>query len=177
MRPRADAGHGVLVPQTMAIRSMRLALYQPEIALNVGAILRLGACLGVPVDIIEPCGFPFDRRAVRRSAMDYYDHVALTRHRSWDAFIASHEAQREARLVLLTTRGERSYQSFAFTEGDTLLAGSESAGVSDAVRQAADARVRVPMVAGVRSLNVAVACAMVLGEALRQTGNLPEHDA
>lgn len=153
---------------------MRLALYQPDIAPNVGTLLRLAACMDVPVDIIEPCGFPFDERAVRRGALDYFDHVRLTRHAAWDAFIAARAAADEAgRLVLLTTTGDQRYDRFRFRPGDTLMAGRESAGVPEAVHRVADARVLIPMKQGLRSLNVAVACAMALGEALRQTDQFP----
>ena len=152
---------------------MRLALFEPDIPQNTGAMLRLGACLGVAVDVIEPCGFVWDDRRLRRAGMDYLDAVTLVRHRSWDAYLAS-PARATTRLVLLSTRAAPSYARFAFDAGDTLLVGRESAGVTDAVRAAADAAVRIPMVAGVRSLNVALAAAVVLGEALRQTGALPE---
>ena len=150
---------------------MRLALYQPEIAPNVGTLLRLGACLGVAIDIIEPCGFPFDLRLIRRSAMDYLDRVELTRHRSWAAFLA---ARAPGRLVLLTTRAELSHVAFTYRASDIRLAGRESAGAPPAVHEAADARLRIPMRPGLRSLNLAVACALVLGEALRQTGGFTE---
>ncbi len=151
---------------------MRLALYQPDIPQNTGAILRLCACLGVAVDLIEPFGFVWDDRHLKRAGMDYLDQVALTRHRSWDAF---QTAPKAGRLILLTTRGTIAYQRFAFRADDTLLFGRESAGVPEAVHQAADARVAVPMRAGLRSINVAMTAAMVLGEALRQTGLLPEN--
>lgn len=153
---------------------MRLALYQPDIPPNVGTILRLAACMAVPVDLIEPCGFPFDERAVRRAALDYLDHVHLIRHRSWDAFMATRrDLDAPGRLVLLTTRGNQAYDRFRFAPDDTLLMGRESAGVPDAVHAAVEARLRIPMKMGMRSLNVAVACAMALGEALRQTDQLP----
>lgn len=148
---------------------MRIALYQPDIAQNVGTLLRLGACLGVPADIIEPCGFPFGERALRRSGMDYLDHADYTAHASWDAFLAA----RSGRLVLLTTRADVAYTGFRFAPGDVLLLGRESAGVPDEVHARAEARVAIPMAPGLRSLNVAVAAAMVLGEALRQTGEFP----
>lgn len=151
---------------------MKIALYQPDIAANVGAMLRLGACLGVAVEIIEPCGFPFDMRLIRRVALDYIDHVEMHRHASWAAFQTAPERD-AGRLVLLSTRGEVRYDRFRFQPGDTLLFGRESAGVPPEVREAADAVVRVPLAGGMRSLNVASACAMVLGEALRQTDLLP----
>ena len=150
---------------------MRLALFEPDIPQNTGTLLRLGACLGVGVDIIEPCGFLLDDRWLRRAGMDYLAAVELARHVSWERFI---EAPRPGRLVLLTTRGDISYHRFAFRPDDTLLLGRESAGAPEAVHDVADARVRVPLRPSARSLNVALAAAMVLGEALRQTGLLPE---
>jgi tRNA (cytidine/uridine-2'-O-)-methyltransferase len=153
---------------------MRLALYQPDIPQNAGTILRLGACLGVPVDIIEPCGFLFDDRRLRRAGLDYAAQAAITLHRSW---LAYQEARRssgtQGRLLLLTTSGSVDYAGFAFAAGDTLLVGRESAGVPEEVHAAADARLAVPMCPGLRSLNVALAAAMVLGEALRQTQQFP----
>ncbi len=148
---------------------MRMALYQPDQAPNVGTLLRLAACMGVAVDIIEPCGFPFGPRALRRSGMDYLAHAEYTAHRDWGAFLAAGPG----RLVLLTTRAETAYTAFGFAPGDVLLLGRESAGVPEAVHRRAEARVAVPMAAGLRSLNVAVAAGMVLGEALRQTGGFP----
>ncbi len=148
---------------------LRLALYQPDIPQNCGTLLRLGACLGVPLDVIEPCGFVLSDRLLKRAGMDYLDKAALTRHADWDAF----RARLPGRLVLLTTAGEQSYHAFSFRPDDTLLLGRESAGVPPEVHQAADARLAIPMKAGLRSLNVAVAGAMALGEALRQTGGFP----
>jgi tRNA (cytidine/uridine-2'-O-)-methyltransferase len=150
---------------------MRLALYEPDIPQNTGAILRLCACFGVAVDLIEPFGFVWDDRHLKRAGMDYLNEVVLTRHRSWDAF---YTAPKAGRLVLLTTRATTPYQRFAFRADDTLLFGRESAGVPDAVHRAADARLVIPLRAGLRSLNVALAAALVLGEALRQTDLLPE---
>jgi len=147
---------------------MRLALYQPDIPQNTGTIIRLCACLGVPLDVIEPCGFTFTDRQLRRAAMDYAPLAEVQRHASWSRF-------REAtagRLILLTTRGKTAYTAFTFADGDVLLCGSEAAGVPQDVHDAAAARLRVPMRIDARSLNVAVAAAMVLGEALRQTGGL-----
>lgn len=155
---------------------MRLALYQPDIPQNTGAMLRLAACFAVGVDLIEPCGFVWSDRRLRRAGMDYLDGVALTRHESWTAFqSALHASPTRGRLLLLTTRGNTSYAEFAFRPGDTLLVGRETAGVPDEVHAAADARLAIPMCPGVRSLNVALAAAIVLGEALRQTGELPLH--
>ena len=145
---------------------MRLALFQPDIAGNVGTILRLGACLGVPVDLIEPMGFPYGDRALARAGMDYAGHAAVTRHPDWTAF----EAGVAERIVLLTTAGAVPLPAARFEATDVLLLGSEGAGVPAFVHDRADLTVRVPLRAGFRSLNVAVAAAMVLGEALRQTG-------
>lgn len=148
---------------------MRLVLFEPDIPQNAGTLMRAAACLGVPVDVIEPCGFVLSDAKLRRAGMDYLDRLDLTRHASWGAF----RGVRGGRLVLLTTRADESYTTFRFAADDRLMVGRESAGVPDAVFQACDARVRIPMVAGVRSLNVAVAAAMVLGEALRQTEGFP----
>jgi tRNA (cytidine/uridine-2'-O-)-methyltransferase len=154
---------------------MRIALYQPDIAQNTGTILRLAACLGVEAHIIEPAGFPTSDRAFRRAGMDYLDRVALMRHVSWAAFEAWRR-ERALRLVLLTTQAERSYLDHRFADADVLLFGRESAGVPEEVHAAADARLLIPMRPGLRSLNVAMACAIVVGEALRQTGGLPPVD-
>ena len=144
-----------------------LALYQPDIPQNTGTILRMAACLGIAVEIIEPAGFDVSDRHLRRSGLDYLDHVAITRHPSWAAFEAW-RARSGARLVLATTTAERSYTAFPFADGDCILMGRESAGVPDAVHRAADARVAVPIREGMRSLNVAVAAAMIVGEAIRR---------
>jgi tRNA (cytidine/uridine-2'-O-)-methyltransferase len=152
---------------------MRLALYQPDIPQNAGSLMRLCACLGVAMDIIEPCGFLLSDRNFRRAGLDYRDGVDLSQHESWAAF----SAQKRGRLVLLTTKAAQPYAGFAFAPGDTLMVGRESAGVPDDVHQAADARLLIPMQAGMRSLNVAQAAAMVLGEALRQTGLFPVSEA
>lgn len=148
---------------------MRLALYEPDIPQNAGALLRLAACLGLAVDLIEPAGFVLSDRKLRRAGMDYIDMAPLRRHDSWSAF----ERTASGRLVLLTTRGDRPYTDFRFAADDILLLGRESAGVPDTVHARAEARLRVPMVAGARSLNVALAAAMVLSEALRQTNGFP----
>lgn len=147
---------------------MRLALYEPDIPPNTGTLLRLGACLGVAVDIIEPCGFPFSIRSLKRAGMDYLDHADIMRHADWASFDAWRRAA-QSRLILLTTKAAQPYTDFAFTPGDILLLGRESAGVPDHVHHAADGRLMIPMRPGLRSLNVAIAGAMVLGEALRQT--------
>ena len=153
---------------------MRLALYQPDIPPNTGAMLRLAACFGVSVDIIEPCGFPFSDRDLRRAGMDYIDHVDLRRHESWDAFVAD---RGKGRLVLLTTQGSKPYTAHRFAQDDILLVGRETAGVPDEVHEAADARLVVPMAPHTRSINVALASAIVLGEALRQTDLFPRPQA
>jgi len=151
---------------------IRIALYQPDIAQNTGTILRLCACLGVQAHIVEPAGFPTSDRAFRRAGMDYLAEVDLKRHVSWPAF----EAWRRGtglRLVLFTTRAQRSYLDHGYDERDVLMFGRESAGVPEEVHAAADMQLLIPMRAGLRSLNVAVACAMAVGEALRQAGIAP----
>jgi len=148
---------------------MRLALHQPDQAGNVGAILRLAACLGVPVDIIEPCGFPWSDKALKRAGMDYAEIASVTRHASWEAF----EAERGGRLVLLTTAGDVRLNQAGFDRDDLLLLGSESRGVPADIHARAALRVRIPQVAGTRSLNIAVAAGIALAEALRQTKNWP----
>ncbi len=150
----------------------RLALFQPDIAGNVGTLARLAACLDVGLDIIEPCGFALGDKAFARAAMDYAGHVQLVRHVDWAAFAQwRHSAAR--RLVLLTTKASMAYTAFSFQPGDVLLVGQESAGVPDSVHSSADARVTIPLRPPMRSLNVALAAAMVLGEALRQTELFP----
>jgi tRNA (cytidine/uridine-2'-O-)-methyltransferase len=151
---------------------MRLALYQPDIPQNTGTMLRLAACLGVPVDIIEPAGFDVSDRNFRRAGLDYIDHADIKRHNSWRAFEDWRRAKR-LRLILATTKGVLPYTDFAFAGGDILLLGRESAGVAEEVHGAADARIVIPMRPGLRSINVAVAAAMILGEALRQTASFP----
>ncbi|MEA2870677.1 MAG: tRNA (cytidine/uridine-2-O-)-methyltransferase [Hyphomicrobiales bacterium] len=150
---------------------MQLALYEPDIAQNTGTILRLCACLGVAAHIIEPAGFPVSDRAFRRAGMDYLDQVTLRRHSSWAAFDAWRRGERH-KLVLFTTHAAKSYLDHPFAADDILLFGRESAGVPEDVHAAADARLTIPMRPGLRSLNVAMACAIVVGEALRQTGGL-----
>ena len=156
---------------------MRLALYQPDIPPNAGTMLRLAACLGVAVDIIEPCGFPADERSFRRATLDYIDKVEVRLHQSWQAFLAARAAETRGRLLLLTTQAIQDYTAFDYRCTDTILVGREPAGVPTTVHSAADHRLVVPMVAGARSLNVALAAAMVLGEALRQTGRVAVGDA
>jgi len=149
---------------------MRIALFEPEIAGNVGAVLRLGACLGAAVDLIEPMGFVWDDKRVRRTAMDYIDHVEIARHAGFDAFRTSIGSRR---LILFSTKSSQSAYDFAFMADDVLLFGKESAGVPAAVVDACDARVRLPMRAEVRSMNLATSVALALGEGLRQTASLP----
>ena len=145
---------------------MRIALYQPDIPQNTGTILRMAACFGIPVDVIEPCGFALSDSRMRRAGMDYVDHVDWTRHLSWDRFRAD---RAPGRLVLLTTKAETALPDFSFEESDTLLFGRESAGVPEDVHDAADARVLIPMEPGLRSLNIAVSASVATWEALRQT--------
>ncbi len=148
---------------------MRVALFEPDIAANTGTIIRLGACMGVAIDIIEPCGFPFGDASLKRAGLDYLPRASVRRHASFDAF----RGKLEGRLVVATTKAPQPFARFAFDETDTLLFGRESAGVTKEVLAAADAQIRIPMAEGMRSLNVAVAAAMVLGEALRQTNGFP----
>lgn len=159
----------------ITLSCMRIALYQPDIPQNTGAILRLCACLGVGCDVIEPCGFLFDDRRMRRAGMDYVAAADLVRHASWRRFLDSLPTRPggSGRLVLLTTAGSVPYTEAAYHPDDTLLLGRESAGVPPEVHEAADLRVVVPMRPGMRSLNVAMAAAIVTAEALRQTGGLP----
>ena len=148
---------------------MRIALFQPDIPQNAGALLRLVACLGLAVDIIEPCGFVMSDKHLRRAGMDYLTQVDLTRHLSWRHFLDA----RNGRLVLLTTQAQTAYTDLAYRPDDILLAGRESAGVPPEVHAAVEARGGVPMRPGLRSLNVALATAMVVGEAMRQTAGFP----
>lgn len=152
---------------------MDIALYQPDQPPNTGTLLRLGACMQVPVHIIEPCGFPFSRRALQRYAMDYADHVELHHHMDWAAF-ETWRQNAARRLILLTTKTDTAYSDFEFQPNDILLVGSESTGAPESVHTAVDARLTIPMSKQVRSLNVAVSMAMVLGEGLRQTGCWPQ---
>jgi tRNA (cytidine/uridine-2'-O-)-methyltransferase len=148
--------------------TMEIALYEPDIPQNTGTILRLAACLGLGAHLIEPAGFPTTDRAFRRAGMDYLDHVRLKRHPDWAAFAAWRRGT-GTRLVLFTTRASLCYLDYAFGAGDVLLFGRESAGVPEMVHAAADARLVIPMRPSLRSINVAMACAMAVGEALRQT--------
>ena len=149
---------------------MRIALFEPEIAGNVGAILRLCACFGAAVDLIEPMGFAWDDRRVRRTAMDYIDHVAITRHADFGAFKTAIGSRR---LLLFSTKSQQSAYDFAFMAEDVLLFGKESAGVPTAIADVCHAQVRIPMRPQVRSMNLATSAALALGEALRQTATLP----
>ena len=148
---------------------MRIAVFEPDIPQNAAAIIRLGACLSLPIDVIEPCGFLFSDAGFRRAGLDYVERAEIVRHRSWEAFCGA----RTGRLVLLTTKASLAYTALAFMPSDTLLLGRESAGAPDFVHEAADERVRIPLKPGLRSLNVAQAAAMVLGEALRQIEGFP----
>ncbi len=143
---------------------VRLATFQPDIAQNLGSMIRLSACLDVPIDVIEPCGFPFSVKALRRAAMDYADIADITRHDSWETYIAV----QTGRIILMTTDGATPLWDFEFRDGDTIMMGRESAGVPDEVREAADAALLIPMPGGGRSLNVAVSAGIALGEACRQ---------
>ena len=157
---------------------MRLALYQPDIPQNTGTLLRLSACMGIGLDIIEPCGFILDDRRLKRAGMDYIDLAAMKRHNSWQSFEQQRKALSPApRLVLLTTKATTAYSDFTFQPDDILLLGQESCGAPREVHDAADARIIVPMAGGVRSLNIAISAAMVLGEALRQTSSFPKPDS
>jgi len=151
---------------------IRLALYEPDIPQNAGTLLRLCACLGVDAHLIEPTGFPSSDRAFRRAGMDYLDAVSLQRHISWTQFQDWRQADL-GRLVLATTKAAENYTDFRFLPGDIIMTGRESAGVPDSVHGAADARIKIPMRSSLRSINVAVAAAMLLGEALRQTSGFP----
>ena len=152
---------------------MRIALFEPDIAANTGTIIRLGACMNVAIDIIEPCGFPFGDASLKRAGLDYLPRADIVRHASWQAF----RAATSARIVLATTKAAKPYTALAYAPDDILLFGRESAGVTEEVLAAAAERVRIPMAEGLRSLNVAIAAAMILGEALRQTGALEGNKA
>jgi tRNA (cytidine/uridine-2'-O-)-methyltransferase len=149
---------------------MRIALYQPEIAGNVGAILRLAACMNVAVDVIEPTGFVFSDARMKRAGMDYIDQANMVRHSDWTAF----HGQVSGRMILMTTKGSGSLYEFAFEPSDTLIFGRESAGVPEAVANKCAARLRIPIAASARSLNLSVSAGIAIAEALRQTGDLPK---
>ena len=157
---------------------MRLALYQPDIAQNVGSLIRLSACFNTPLDIIEPCGFPLDMRRIKQTfkqvAMDYTDHVQMIRHTSWEAFLDYQQVELAgSRICLLTTKGSQAHHTIEYRPDDILLCGRESAGVPDDVHNRADMRVKIPMAANARSLNIASAATIVLAEGLRQTNAWP----
>ena len=147
-------------------KQIGIALFQPDIPQNVGAAMRLCACMGAHLDVIEPCGFPWDQKKIRQAGMDYVDHVSMTRHDSWQEFKTN---KPESRLILLTTKTNQSYFDFEFKAGDILIAGQESSGAPDYVHEEVDARVTIPMSGQARSMNVINATAMILSEALRQT--------
>ena len=151
----------------MTHSDLRLALYQPDIAQNVGTMIRFASCLGVEVDVIEPCGFVWGGNPMKRAGMDYLDKANIRRHLDYDDFMAQ---KQNRRVILLTTKGAVAYTEFAFQSNDILMVGQESCGVPDAVHSDVDARVIIPMMPDVRSVNVAVSASMVMGEALRQTG-------
>jgi tRNA (cytidine/uridine-2'-O-)-methyltransferase len=151
---------------------MRLALFQPDIPQNLGGAIRLAACLGLELDVIEPCAFPLGDRAMKRAALDYGPLAQAIRHDGWSAFLA-HPARREGRLVLFTTRSNQSLHEFSFSAGDTLLFGQESVGAPEAVHAAAEARLVIPIRAGARSLNLVSACSIAAAEALRQVKGFP----
>ena len=155
---------------------MRLALFQPDIPQNTGTLLRLGACLDVALDIIEPCGFIFNEKAMRRAGMDYLEQVSYRRHNSWQDFLAFRQEHPEeyGRLVLMTTHASNPYTEFNFKKNDIILMGRESAGVPQEVHETVDARLLIPMNKNARSINMAVSAAMVLGEGLRQTHLFPQ---
>ncbi len=147
---------------------INIALYQPDIPQNVGSAIRLCACLGIPLDIIEPCGFPWDMKKIKQSGMDYLNQANLTRHNSWGAFKETYKGRR---LILMTTKASVPYTDFTFQDGDILIAGRESSGVPDDVHTQMDGRVLIPMHGEARSLNIINATAMITGEALRQVTN------
>ena len=152
---------------------MRIALYEPDIPQNTGAIIRLASCFDIGVDIIEPCGFVFSSRRMKRSGMDYIDRVDIKLYSSWEKFYELYNVNIKNRIILLTTKGNISHTKFSYDTDDILLLGRESAGVPDAVHLAANSRIIVPIVAEARSLNIVTSAAMVLGEALRQTSTYP----
>ncbi|MBI2239175.1 MAG: tRNA (cytidine(34)-2'-O)-methyltransferase [Magnetospirillum gryphiswaldense] len=149
---------------------LRLALYQPDIPQNAGTLIRLSACLGIPLDVIEPCGFLWDEKRMRRAGMDYVDHARVNRHASYATF---RQSLGGGRLVLLTTAGSQRLDGFSFLAGDVIMVGRESAGVPDEVAAQADARLRIPMAPGLRSLNVALAATLAVGQALGQLNAYP----
>ncbi len=156
---------------------MKIALFEPDIPQNTGSMIRLAACMGVVLHIVEPCGFPFNDKRMRRVTMDYFDAASIVRHISWQRFLDFYQSQAGARVIVLSAHATQSYTEFAFRPGDILLLGRESAGLPEHVKAEADAMIRIPMQPGVRSLNVALAASMVLGEALRQTQGFTKGNA
>lgn len=163
----ADFAPHLLLKGVFQGMNVRLASYQPDIALNLGSMIRLSACFATPIDVIEPCGFPFSVKALRRSAMDYADIADITRHNSWEAYLLDKPA---GRIILMTTEGATPLWDFQFQDGDTILMGRESAGVPPEVHNRSDAAIIIPMPGGGRSLNVAMSAGIAVGEALRQLG-------
>lgn len=157
---------------------MRLALFQPDIPQNTGTLLRLGACLDLSIDIIEPCGFVFSKQTLKRAGMDYLDLVNYKRHNSWDDFLEhkNNHPEEYGRIILLTTKASKPYTDFQFLPNDIILMGRESAGVPDCVHKIADSRLIIPMNKNARSINVAISAVMVIGEALKQTNLFPNLD-
>ena len=155
---------------------MRLALYQPDIPQNTGTLLRLGACLDLELDIIEPCGFLFNEKAMRRAGMDYLEFAKYRRHDSWADFLAYRESHTDeyGRLILMTTHGKKSFVDFQFLQNDIILMGRESAGVPESVHNTVDAQLLIPMNPNARSVNMAISAAMAVTEALRQTNGFPK---
>ena len=155
---------------------MRLALFQPDIPQNTGTLLRLGACLDLPIDIIEPCGFIFNEKAMRRAGMDYLHLASYKRHNSWQDFIdyRKDHPNEYGRIILMTTKSTKPYTDFKFKPNDIILMGRESAGVPESIHELADARITIPMNQNARSINVAVSAVMVIGEALKQTNLFPK---
>jgi len=149
---------------------MRLALYQPDIPQNTGTLMRLCACLGIGLDIIEPCGFILSDKNIKRASMDYVEYLEMARHSNWEEFKSSHS---DKRLILMSTKAEKSFIDFKFKHNDILIAGRESAGVPDSIYKACNDAIKIPMIAEVRSINIAVASSIILGEALRQTNQYP----
>ena len=155
---------------------MRLALFQPDIPQNTGTLLRLGACLDLPIDIIEPCGFIFNEKSMKRAGMDYIEKATYRKHSSWNDFLKYRDEHKDeyGRLILLTTKATTPYTDFEFKENDIILMGRESAGVPEIVHQFVDSRLIIPMNANARSINVAISAVMVIGEALKQTNLFPK---
>lgn len=152
---------------------MNIVLFQPDIPQNTGSLIRLAACMEVPLHIIEPCGYPFDDKRMRRASMDYFDLANITRHLSWERFLDFRQGTKAGRLLLLSTHAKETYTTFAFERDDMLLLGRESSGVPDYVRAAASGQIKIPVSHKARSLNVSQAASMILGEALRQTDLFP----